>query len=388
MNGYIDRERLLTSLTKEDIIHIINTLSSDTKEDSQGNITCSTSICHGGDSPNKLVYYFNKDEGKNHGRLYCYTCGSSYDIVELVIRAHRMQHQSMSYYKALRWIASTTGKMDVYGEVRPDKKLVDLSWIERIKRAKSKKYDPVESEEINENILEIFANYPYQPWTEEHISYSAMTVFEIGYYGLNNSITIPHRNDQGKLIGVRQRYLDEWDIEHIGKYTPVQIEGKFLSHKLGNELYGLWICKEQIKKTHQVILVEAEKSVLQAYSYQGEESVTVACCGSNISSVQVHKLLELEVSTVIYAPDRDYNDPHSFEAEAWLNKQIQKLNELTSFCEVYLVADNQYRLGYKQSPTDRGEEIFNELLNEKILITKEDVQRVYDERLHGRTVST
>lgn len=369
--GYIDREKLLNSLTKEDVIHIINTLGSNTKEDSQGNITCSTFLCHGGDSPNKLIYYINDDKPLFH----CYTCNSTYDIVELVIRSHRVQHQSMSYYKALRWIASTTGKIDVYGEIKPNKRLTDFSWIDRIKRAKSKKYEPIESEEINENILDIFANYPYQPWTQEHISYESMNRFEIGYYGLNNSITIPHRNIQGNLIGVRQRYLDEWDIENIGKYTPVQIEGKFLAHRLGNELYGLWVCKEQILRTHQIILVEAEKSVLQAYSYYGEESIVVACCGSNISNSQIHIILDLKVSQVMYAPDRDYKDPHSFEAEAWYNKQILKLKDLVPYCEVYLVADSGYDLEYKQSPTDQGQLIFEKLINNKIPITQEEVNR-------------
>jgi hypothetical protein len=281
----------------------------------------------------------------------------------------------MTYYKALRWIASITNKLDVYGEVSVKKKITDFSWIDRIKRAKSKQYEPIESEEINENILEVFANYPYQPWTEEHISYESMNVFEIGYYGLNNSITIPHRNAQGKLIGVRQRYLDERDIENIGKYTPVQMNGRFLAHRLGNELYGLWICKEQILKTHQIILVEAEKSVLQAYSYYDKESIVVACCGSNISVNQIHIILDLEVSEVMYAPDRDYNDPHSFEAEAWFNNQINKLKDIVPYCKVYLIADSGYDLSYKQSPTDCGKEIFEKLINNKIQITQEEVQR-------------
>lgn len=368
-SGYIDRDKLLSSLTKDDIINIIHTLGSDCKTDSHGNITCNTYLCHGGDSSNKLVYYINDDKP----RLHCFTCNSTYDIVELVIRAHRVQNLSMTYYKALRWIASTTGKVDVYGEVIIKKKATDFSWIDRIKRAKEKKYEPIDSKPINENVLEVFANYPWQPWTEEYISYDAMDRFEIGYYGLNNSITIPHRNAQGELIGVRQRYLDEWDIENIGKYTPVQIGGKFLAHRLGNELYGLWVCKEQIIKTHQIILVEAEKSVLQAYSYYREESTVVACCGSNISTAQEHMILDLKVSQVYYAPDRDYSDPHSFEAEAWFNSQVNKLKGLIPYCEVYLIADSGYDLSYKQSPTDCGKEIFEKLMTNKIRITQEEV---------------
>lgn len=372
MGGYINRDKLISSLTREDITHIITELGSPHKIDSQGNLCCSTVLCHGGDSPTKLVYYFNheKDETERD-RLHCFTCGDTYDIVELVIRAHRNKGMSITYYKALKWIAHTTGKSIDNDFEKPKDDLTDMSWLNRIKRAINHKYESDETKEINENILDIFTQYPWEPWTKEHISYTAMSVFEIGYYGLNDSITIPHRDAQGRLIGVRQRYLDEWDIEHIGKYTPVQIEGRFLSHKLGNEFYGLWICAEQIKKTKRAIVVEAEKSVLQGYSYYGYESTIIATCGSNISTTQTRILLrDLGVEEVIYAPDRDYHDAHSFEAEAWLNNQRKKLEDLIPYCDVYLIADSQDRLNYKQSPTDCGKEIFEQLLSEKISITK------------------
>lgn len=373
MSGYINKEKLISSLTREDIIHIIIELGSSYKIDSQGNLCCNTFLCHGGDSPTKLVYYFNheKDETERD-MLHCYTCGDTYDIVELVIRAHRNKGVAMSYYKALRWIAKTTGR-NVEGDDsdEPTREIQDMSWLTKIKKAINHKFEADETQEINENVLEIFANYPWQPWTEENISYTAMNRFEIGYYGLNNSIIIPHRNAEGKLIGIRQRYLDEQDVERIGKYTPVQIEGKFLSHKLGSEFYGLWVCGEQIKKTKTAIIVEAEKSVLQGYSMYGDESIIIATCGSNISSTQVHILLkDLQVNTVIYAPDRDYHDAHSFEAEAWLNEQKKKLQGLIPYCNVYLIADSKDRLNYKQSPTDNGFEVFEQLLNEKIQITR------------------
>ena len=368
MSGYINKDKLISSLTREEVIHIITELGSNYKIDSQGNLCCNTFLCHGGDSPTKLVYYFNHEKDEtDRDRLYCYTCGDSYDIVELVIRAHRNKGMSMTYYKALKWIAHTTGKSIDDDFEAPKRDIQDMSWLNKIKRAINHKYNEEETQEINENILDIFANYPWQPWTKENISYTAMNCFEIGYYGLNNSIIIPHRNAKGKLIGIRQRYLDEWEVENIGKYTPVQIEGKFLSHKLGNEFYGLWICAEQIKRTKTAIIVEAEKSVLQGYTMYQNESVIIATCGSNISQTQIHILLhDLEVNTVLYAPDRDYHDAHSFEAEAWFNQQYKKLEGLIPYCNVYLIADDKDRLNYKQSPTDCGKDIFEELLNEKI----------------------
>ena len=57
---YLDKDAILNSLTKEDIIKICTEMGSpEYKEDSQGNLLFSTAICHGGDSPHKLVYYTN-----------------------------------------------------------------------------------------------------------------------------------------------------------------------------------------------------------------------------------------------------------------------------------------------------------------------------------------
>lgn len=119
--GYIDKNKLLASLTEQDIIKIITALGSNYKKDSKGNICCSTSLCHGGDSPYKLVCYFDD----NVTLFKCYTCGDAYDIVSLVIRAFRNQGSTMSYYKALRWIAATTGKINVYGRIEIKKPAVD-----------------------------------------------------------------------------------------------------------------------------------------------------------------------------------------------------------------------------------------------------------------------
>jgi len=125
------------------------------------------------------------------------------------------------------------------------------------------------------------------------------------------------------------------------------------------------------------MLVEAEKSVLQSYSYFGDDSFTVATCGSSITTTQIKIILEvLKVNEVLYAPDRDYHDAHSYEAEVWWQRQIKKLAPLIPYVKVCMVADGKDRLGYKDSPTDCGKEILLELLEEKIPITMEDIKKV------------
>lgn len=378
---YLDKDYILNTLTTEDVIKICNLLGSPNyKLDNQGNPCFSTSICHGGDSPYKLIYYHTPGpeyENRKHGVFHCYTCGDTYDIVELVIRAFRQQGKTYTWYKALRWIAQVTGKLKVAAS---DKQIEtihieDFSWIDRLKTAQKKKRAVPNLSEINENILEIFCYYPHEEWLKDHITCEALGRFGIGYYGLTNQIIIPHYDINERLIGIRGRYLDQIDIDLIGKYVPLQIEGRFLSHQLGSNLYGIHVCKDAIKAKRKIMLVEAEKSVLQSYSYFGEDSFTVATCGSAITLTQSKIVLEqLQVGEVLYAPDRDYHEADSFEAEAWWQKQLKKVAPLVPYVKVCIVADRKDRLDFKDSPTDKGKKVLLELLDEKIPVTMDDIK--------------
>lgn len=377
---YLDKDYILNTLTTDDVIKICELLGSPNyKLDNHGNPCFCTSICHGGDSPYKLIYYHNpiEYEDRKHGVFKCYTCGDTYDIVELVIRAFRQQGKTYTWYKALRWIAQVTGKLAIAtSDQQPERVHVeDFSWIDRLKSAQRKKRAIPNLSEINENILEIFCYLPHEEWLKDHITCEALGRFGIGYYGLTNQIVIPHYDINERLIGIRGRYLDKIDIDLIGKYVPLQIEGKFLSHQLGSNLYGIHVCKDAIMRKKKIMLVEAEKSVLQSYSYFGENSFTVATCGSAITVTQIKIIMEqLQVSEVLYAPDRDYHESDSFEAEVWWQKQLKKVAPLVPYVKVCIVADKKDRLNFKDSPTDQGKETLLELLDEKIVITMDDIK--------------
>ena len=375
---YLDKELILSSLTKEDVIKICMALgSSYPKQDNNGNLIFQ-SICHGSDSW-KLYYYCTDTDYKKH-IFHCYSrCSDSFNIVELVIRANRTQGKTITWYKALYYIAKTTGKVFT-GESENDNKtsvITDFNWINRLQQIKKNKKSIPNLSEISENILEVFYYAPHQDWLNDNISREALSRYEIGYYGLTNQITIPHRDMNNRLIGIRGRFLDPEDIEAIGKYVPLQINGRTLSHSLGSNLYGINVTQDKIKTIKKVMVVEAEKSCMQVCSYFGEDSFVVAACGSSITRTQIKLLLNyLQVEEVIYAPDRDYHESNSYEAEVWYQKIIKRLAPLVPYCKVTLCADSKERLPYKASPTDMGKDMLLELLDEKIIITADEVNRV------------
>lgn len=383
---YLDKDAILSSLTTEDISKIVMALGSDQpRKDSSGNLICQT-ICHNLPDPGNSwkLYYYHESSGEYKGkRFVCYTgCSDTFDIVELVIRANRVQGKTLTWYKALRWIGQITGKLVCSSEIdaRPRERINDFEWINRIKIAqKAKKAIPSLSE-INENILEMFYYAPHEAWLNDNISREALSRFEIGYYGLTNQITIPHRDKDGRLIGIRGRYLDEEDIKNIGKYVPLQIESKFLTHSLGNNLYGISVTQDKIKRCKKCMLVESEKGCLQAYTYFGDDSFVLATTGSNITLTQQKLLLNyLQVEEVIVAFDREYHAADSYEAEIYYNKLVKKVAGLVPYCRVYLVLDSEDRLPYKSSPTDMGKDVLIQLMKEKILITVDEVNRVLKE---------
>ena len=253
--------------------------------------------------------------------------------------------------------------------------------MNRIKNIKNKKSNSVPNlKEIKENYLDLFwyDPDPLQDWINEGISTEALSRYEIGWYGLTNQITIPVRDSNERLIGLRCRNLNPEDIA-IAKYDNMFINGQKLKYSTGSTLYGLWVTQDKIKQNKKIMLVEAEKSCLLAYTYFGENSYVAATCSSAITLTQQKILLnELKISKIIYAPDRDYEEADSYEAEIWMNKQIKKLAPFVPYCQVYLIADGKNRLGYKDSPLDCGKDIFLELYEEKIEITMEDVKRLKD----------
>lgn len=364
---YLDLESILNSLTVEDVIKIMSDLGSTTYK-REGNTLILESICHGSGS-HKLYYYHDATERYPARMCHCYSqCSCSYNLIQLV---RRIKH--CSFYEALSYIANITGNVYFSSIESPPTELIDdFSFIRKFKK-KNRQEIPI-LKELNEHILELFAPYPYVGWLEEGISIAVMQEFEIGYFGRDNAITIPHRDIDGRLVGVRERFIDSIDIETIGKYVPVKIEGEFLRHPLGNTFYGIYQNQNAIRKYKTVILFEGEKSVLLSHTYFGVDDCSLGVCGSNLTSIQIKILLEvLGVETVIICFDKEYKDANSIKADAYRNKIYKLIKPLVSRCNVDVVWDTDGLIEEKDSPIDKGKDTYLHLLNDRKHITIEDL---------------
>ena len=231
------------------------------------------------------------------------------------------------------------------------------------------------------HILNYFdGNTFYQGWIDEGISEKTMMKYQIKWYEFQKHIIIPHFDIHGNLVGIRRRSLKPEDLKN--KYMPEFLEGRSYEHSLGLNLYGLYQNQSAIKKQKKAIIVEGEKSVLLSDSYYGNKSIAVATCGFNISEWQLRTLLSLGVDTIYLGFDKDYDinkeAEYSKDKAIWDNYQhyIMRLNTLAKriapYCNTYILRDRKGLLGEKDSPFDKGKNILEELIKDKMLITTDE----------------
>ena len=384
---YINKDELLNSLTDQEIINICTELGNGNyKKDSHGNLCFNTCLCHkDGDSPYKLIYYKNPTNGVYNDYktpvCHCFTCSFTGSMVELVIRSFKLKGRELSWYQALNWIANFTGRINQVtetGDFIRTKRIEDFDWINPILSIKNRRQKGIPHlKEIPETYLECFTYLPHEEWLNDGVDRDAHVRFEISYYPLSDQIVIPHRDSDGRLIGIRGRYLSKCDIENIGKYVPISLNGYTLSHSLGSVLYGLWVTKDKIKECKKALIVEGEKSCLKAYSMFHDNSYVVATCGSSISLTHQKILLnELGVEEIIYMPDKDYKgDIDSLAAKAWFQKQKKKVAPFVPYCKVYIMMDTDNTWEYKSNAFDfNDKEKFIEEYDKKVLVTMDSLK--------------
>ena len=216
----------------------------------------------------------------------------------------------------------------------------------------------------NNGVLDCFCYYKPIEWITEGITIAAMNKYNIKFSIEDNAIIIPHYTVDGELCGIRQRNLNPEVIELYGKYTPTKIENIMYSHPLSLNLYGLNLNKNNIKEKGICFLAEAEKSVLLSENLM-EKNCTVAVCGSNFNKWQLKLLLKnaapQEICICFDKEEKEGKTDYFYK----LYNICKKYNKYCNFSFIY---DRKGILQMKDSPMDRGKEIFQKLVSERVMV--------------------
>ena len=228
---------------------------------------------------------------------------------------------------------------------------------EEIRKVEMKIYD--------DKILSYLPHPRILPWEEEGITKEIINSHNICYNPSSQAIVIPHYNINGELVGIRERTLIK-ENEIYGKYRPMYLNKIMYNHPLGFNLYNINYSAENIKRTKKVIIFEGEKSPLLFASYFGQENdITVAVCGSALSSYQVKILLDLGVEEMIIAFDKQFQELGDKEHLGWVKKLKDINKKYSKYVKISYMFDKWNILGYKSSPIDEGREKFIELFEKR-----------------------
>lgn len=211
----------------------------------------------------------------------------------------------------------------------------------------------VQLKTYDENVLNKYEKCCNLRFLKDGISLESQKFWGVRFSIEDNAIIIPLHNEFGDLIGAKARINGEPE-EGMSKYyypIPVQVSQTLYGYSKNYEyLYG-----------NDVIVVESEKAVMQAYTF-GTRNI-VALGSNSISEKQSKMILQLQPKRIILALDEGLE----FE-------QIKRDADVIKNCcgmldtEIwYWDADLDLDVDAKSSPTDLGRGKFEEIMEEQLV---------------------
>ena len=349
----MDYAKIIENLNADSVIHLMTELGAD-RYDDKGDFIVFPTICHNIDSSEasmKLYFY------KNNKVFVCYTACGGMSIFKFLRHYYEERQIEYDWYQDIYLVACNCSDYKATeGFIKPAYKSLRERYAVKRKEAKLPEY--------SSHVLDCFVKRYPQEWLDDRITKEAMDVFDISYSIAHNKIIIPHYDVNGRLVGIRGRALNDWEVENVGKYAPIQIEQTWYKHPLSMNLYGLNVTNENIRKQGICFLFESEKSVMQMEGFS-IPNCSAAVCGSNFNKYQLNILMKAcAPSEIVLCFDKE-----ELEGEdRYFNKLWDICQKYKNYCSFSFIYDREGLLDLKDSPTDRGEEVFMKLLEKRVKV--------------------
>lgn len=346
----IDYESIIEGLKDDAVKDLLIELGADVIE--KDDCLIASTICHhdsADEASHKLYYY------KNTHLFVCYSECGTMSIFKFLKKYYEVRQIEYDWYNDILQVILNCSASSAVNRGAPTyKSCRDDYAAQKVRK---------ELPEYPKGVLDVFTKFYPSEWLMDHISREAMDKYNILYSISQNKIIIPHYDVNGRLVGIRGRALDKWEVENLGKYMPVQIENKWYSHPLSLNLYGLNFNKENIKKTGIAYIFESEKSVLQFEGFD-LKNCAVASCGSNLNKYQIDLLMRYcAPREIVVCYDREELPGKS----NYFDKLYEMCQKYTNYCQMSFIYDTKLG-GMKDSPSDNGEKIFLELFSRRIKV--------------------
>lgn len=289
---------------------------------------------HDEDTPSLAV---NEDEQFWH----CFGCGKSGSIYTWI-----QLTEHLSFPQAVQKVAELTNS-DINEYVESE----SLNFFKTLsKLKKTNKEVPLRVPlDMDKDYIQRFKDEVPQEWIDEGISPETMKKYEIRIDPMSNRIVYPVKDNDDNLIGIkgRTRFKNFKELK-IMKYM------NYVRIGILNYFQGMQQARESINSSGEIIIVEGIKSVMKLDQWGFHNTVSAET--SKLNEYQIELLIRMKVRDVVIAFDKDV--------------QMKKIHECTEllkrFTNVYVVYDRWGLLDDKDSPCDKGKEVFEELYERRI----------------------
>lgn len=308
--------------------------------DNKSYITCGMPD---GDNPQSTTIYNNESlnvVAYTRNIIDIYGCS---DVISLVCFIKKCY-----FRQAIMWLSGIVGLESEYQLKNQD---TSTGLVKKIKKLYEQHRELIEPlTPIPENTLLPYGRMGHIEFEQDNISIQTQYEFELGFdlqtdwSGFpRHRITIPIRDENGTLVGVKGRLPKNtyYGLKCIDKERE-ETEPKYIylyPCAKSQILYGLYKTQPYIQEKNEIIICESEKGVMQLWDMGFKNAVGIG--GHSLSSVQVKKILNLNVDIII-AYDKDVTE----------HEILLECEKLTNKNNIFYLLDKKGILKEKESPMD------------------------------------
>ena len=280
--------------------------------------------------------------------------GSIFDIISYILyEADTEEKFKAALPKSKFWLCNKLNYpeyIDEFYRETSDKQTLSPQqnqWLMNFRKARSKENFTQENTVYPINVLDTYGKIPYKMWLEEGISYRTQLEYGVGIDVKSDRITFPIHNRKGELVGVKGRYCGkDRNVEDNYKYLYILPCNKSI------EFFNYHRAIHHIKSKNEVIIVEGGKTTMLLHQWGYRNCISIE--GDSLSDYQIQILKELGLSMrYIFAFDKDKD----------VNFVVKESSKLPGRIK-YGVYDIENLLNHKDSPTDKGKDVWDKLYKE------------------------
>lgn len=277
--------------------------------------------------------------------FYCFSCHRKGNLINWL-----MEYEDLNFYDAVQKVINLTGA-DI-NQFHTSESIKFFKMFNKL-YLKDAKHDTNKRTilDIEKDYNQKYSDEVPSEWIAEGISEEELKKYNIRIDHSSNRIVYPVFSNNDELISIKGRTrFENYKQLKIMKYMNYNPIGKL------DFFQGMQQARNYIEESDEIIIVEGIKSVMKIDGWGFHNIVSSET--STLNEFQIELLIKMHIKNVVIAFDKDVS----------LKKIKDCISMLKRFTNVYVVYDKTDLLDEKDSPCDKGVEIWKRLYKDRIKI--------------------